>query len=37
MFASELQEKFFNVKRSSKKEFFERFSFLKTNVLKILK
>jgi len=37
MFVSELQEKFFSVKRAAKKDFFEKFSFLKANVLKTTK
>jgi hypothetical protein len=37
MFITELQEKFFNYKRTLKKEFFEKYSFLKINVLKNIK
>jgi hypothetical protein len=37
MFITELQEKFFGYKRAVKKEFFDRYSSLKVNVLKNIK
>jgi len=37
MFVTELQEKFFGYKRSVKKDFFDRYSSLKINVLKNIK
>jgi hypothetical protein len=37
MFVTELQEKFFGQKRALRKEFFDRYSSLKVNVLKNIK
>jgi hypothetical protein len=33
MFVAELQEKFFNIKRMQRKDYFDKFISLKTNIL----